>query len=149
MKPSEVFIKDFDYSLPYKKIAEYPLKKRDESKLLIFQDQKIFEDQFKNISVYFPTGSSLVLNNTRVIEARILFQKNTGGVIEIFCLEPADNKSHVVALRNEEKIRWNCLIGGPSKWKHGDILRKEIIIEGTKVILEAKFIEKKKRLFCY
>jgi S-adenosylmethionine:tRNA ribosyltransferase-isomerase len=147
MKPSEIFIQDFDYELPHEKIAEYPLERRDESKLLIYQNENISEDKFKNLSIYLPINSSLILNNTRVIEARILFQKNTGGEIEIFCLEPADNKAHTIALSSQEKIRWNCLIGGASKWKHGDTLKKEIIIEGVKVILEAKYIEKREDYF--
>jgi S-adenosylmethionine:tRNA ribosyltransferase-isomerase len=147
MKPSEVFIKDFDYALSNEKIAAYPLDKRDESKLLIYQKERIFEDIFKNLSAYLPISSSLVLNNTKVIEARIMFQKNTGGVIEIFCLEPADNIPHIIALSSQEKIRWNCLIGGASKWKHGDILKKEINIQGNKLILEAKYIEKREDYF--
>jgi S-adenosylmethionine:tRNA ribosyltransferase-isomerase len=147
MKPSKIFIKNFDYNLSHEKIAEYPLEKRDESKLLIYQDENISEGKFKNLNTYLPINSSLILNNTRVIEARLLFQKNTGGVIEIFCLEPADNKAHAIALSSQEKIRWNCLIGGASKWKHGDILKKEILIKENKVILEAKYIDKKEDYF--
>jgi S-adenosylmethionine:tRNA ribosyltransferase-isomerase len=147
MKLSEIFIRDFDYNLPHEKIAEHPLEKRDESKLLIYRDENISEDKFTNLGTYLSTNSSLVLNNTRVIEARIMFQKRTGGIVEIFCLEPADNKAHAIALTNQEKIRWNCLIGGASKWKHGDILKKELIIEGTNVILSAKYIDKKEDYF--
>jgi S-adenosylmethionine:tRNA ribosyltransferase-isomerase len=144
---SEILIKDFDYNLPDEKIAAHPLKERDESKLLVFQNQKIRTDNFKNLPAHLPSDATLILNNTRVIEARILFQKKTGGVIEIFCLEPSDNLSHSVALSNHQRVKWNCLIGGASKWKHGDILEKEITIEGNKAILYAKYIEKKQDVF--
>lgn len=147
MNPSELFIKDFDYQLPHEKIAEHPLEKRDESKLLVYKEREIFEDSFKNLAAYIPANTLLALNNTRVIEARILFQKSSGGVIEIFCLEPSNNIPHGLALSAQKTIRWNCLIGGASKWKHGDILTKEIIVDKNKLVLEAKYIEKKEDYF--
>src|SRR5215217_6237478 len=104
----EIFIKEFEYVLPNEKIAAHPLAERDQSKLLIYQAGKISISIFKSLPNYLPAHSSLILNNTQVIEARILFQKNTGGIIEIFCLEPANNLEISEALNSQKKVRWKC-----------------------------------------
>ena len=88
MHPKNLFIADFTYLLPENKIANYPLAERDASKLLIYKQGDIAEDTYKNIASHIPENSLLIFNNTKVVEARLLFQKPTGGVIEIFCLEP-------------------------------------------------------------
>src|SRR5690242_13547790 len=111
-----IFIKDFDYDLPHQKIAEFPLKERDASKLLIFKNGEIRDDHFCNLDQHLPLESTLILNNTRVIEARLLFKKSTGGVIEIFCLEPFQQTIEE-SLSSSTKVQWLCLIGGASKWK--------------------------------
>lgn len=141
-KPEEIFIKEFKYILPDEKIAVEPLPERDESKLLIYQNGKISTSIFRCLPNHLSSSSSLILNNTRVIEARIFFQKNTGGIIEIFCLEPAENLAIAEALSNQGKVQWNCLIGGASKWKRGEILQKTIEIEENITILKASFIDK-------
>ena len=141
-KASEIFIKDFGYELPIERIATHPLAERDESKLLVYRNGNFSTSIFKCLPDNLQSGSSLVLNNTRVIEARILFQKSTGGIIEIFCLEPAENLSISEALVTRKKVRWDCLIGGASKWKHGEILQKTITINGSNIILEANYIDK-------
>ena len=143
MRPPEIYIKDFQYPLPVDRIAAYPLAERDQSKMLIYQNGEIRSNFFKNLADYLPENASLVLNNTRVIEARILFKKASGGTIEIFCLEPADNLIHTAdVLQAEGKVLWNCLIGGASKWKHGEVLQKQITIEPNKLILRARYVEK-------
>ena len=143
MRPPEIYIKDFQYPLPVDRIAAYPLAERDQSKMLIYQNGEIRSNFFKNLVDYLPENASLVLNNTRVIEARILFKKASGGTIEIFCLEPADNLIHTAdVLQAEGKVLWNCLIGGASKWKHGEVLQKQITIEPNKLILRARYVEK-------
>lgn len=136
-----IFIKDYDYDLPQGKIAEFPLRERDQSKLLIYQNGSIVDEYFYNISLHIPIGSTLILNNTRVIEARILFRKNTGGMIEIFCLEPFQ-KTIEQSLASTQKVYWWCLIGGASKWKHGQILQKEIFINDEALRLHAKYVDK-------
>jgi S-adenosylmethionine:tRNA ribosyltransferase-isomerase len=88
MHPKDISIKDYTYSLPDERIANFPLPERDASKLLIYKDGQIVEDIYRNITTYLPRNSLLVFNNTKVIQARILFQKPSGGTIEIFCLEP-------------------------------------------------------------
>ena len=113
-------IEDYHYSLPEEKIAKYPLAERDASKLLIYNKGVIIEDTYKNIASYLPDKSQIIFNNTKVIEARLLFQKNTGGFIEIFCLEPDDDYSDIAtAMLQTGSVLWKCLIGGASKWKHG------------------------------
>ena len=88
MHPKDISILDYTYELPEEKIAIFPISERQDAKLLIYKAGNLQEDQYKNIAQYLPANSLLVFNDTRVIQARILFQKATGGVIEIFCLEP-------------------------------------------------------------
>ena len=136
-----IFIKDYDYSLSPDRIAEFPVRERDQSKLLVYRNGEICNDFFFNLDEYVPTGSTLVLNNTKVIEARVFFRKPTGGVIEIFCLEP-HQQSIEQSLASRERAQWQCLIGGASKWKTGQILEKEIFIGNTTVQLQARYVSK-------
>jgi S-adenosylmethionine:tRNA ribosyltransferase-isomerase len=118
-----VRIADFRYELPDERIAKFPLQERDASKLLIYQEGKIQEDIYKNLSTHIPSNSLLVFNQTKVIHARLLFQKETGGTIEVFCLEPHKDFGDVsTAMLCKEKVWWKCMIGGASKWKHGQVL---------------------------
>jgi S-adenosylmethionine:tRNA ribosyltransferase-isomerase len=131
---------DFVYHLPDEKIARYPLEYRDASKLLVWKAGKIVDTLYKDLPGFLPASSLLVFNNSRVLEARILFQKPSGGLIEIFCLEPHTSyKSITDAMGQTGRVLWICLIGGASKWKHGQVLRKKM--GGT--ILEARFINKR------
>ena len=127
MHPKYLSILDFSYHMPDQKIAKFPLPERDESRLLIYKNQKVSEDSFINIVSYLPEHSLTVFNNSRVIEARILFQKPTGGVIEIFTLEPSSDIPDISTAMNQRgKVLWKCLIGGASKWKHGQVLEKKL-----------------------
>ena len=142
-KTSEIFIKEFDYNLPEHRIAFYPLAERDKSKLLVYQKGKITSTTFDRLPEYLPDSSTMILNNTRVIEARILFQKQTGGIVEIFCLEPKEPFQNITEeLSRKGSIQWKCFIGGASKWKHGDLLQKQILIDDKNISLSARFIEK-------
>jgi S-adenosylmethionine:tRNA ribosyltransferase-isomerase len=156
--PRNISIKDFSYSLPEERIANYPLPERDASKLLIYNDGAISEDTYKNISHHIPENSLLVFNNTKVVEARLLFQKSTGGVIEIFCLEPHEQYADITtAMLQKGKVLWKCLVGGASKWKAGQVLEKTIKIEkiassrlwhdSQEIILNASCIEKRNESF--
>lgn len=138
MKKEEILIQDYTYPLPNERIAHHPLQKRDDSKLLVYKSGKIEEDRFFNLAQRLPYGATLILNNTRVIEARIFFTKSTGGVIEIFCLEP-HGQIMEVSLQQQGAAEWTCMIGGASKWKPGQVLSKELTIDGEKVILEARY----------
>jgi S-adenosylmethionine:tRNA ribosyltransferase-isomerase len=142
MHPKNLSISDFDYNLPEEKIAIYPLEKRDESKLLIYKNGEITEDIYRNIAAHLPEKSFLVFNDTKVIKARILFQKKTGSVIEIFCLEPHEKiKDYAVVLQQKNSVRWKCMIGGAGKWKE-KYLKKNILINNEEVILKAGLVEK-------
>lgn len=141
MKPEEIRISDFDYALSHDKIAEEPLSQRDASKLLVYRDGLITDDHFYNLPQQLPEGATIVLNNTRVIEARLHFQKPTGGMIEIFCLEPFE-QSMEESLQQMNNARWVCLIGGASKWKPGQVLHKELEAEGQKFQLSATYVSK-------
>ena len=142
--PRNIYIQDYNYSLPEEKIAKYPLANRDDSKLLVYYKGKITEDVYKNIANQLPENSLLIFNNTKVVEARLLFQKATGGVIEIFCLEPHEQYADITtAMLQKEKVFWQCLVGGASKWKSGQVLEKRIQHEEKEIILTANYIEKR------
>jgi S-adenosylmethionine:tRNA ribosyltransferase-isomerase len=139
MQVKNISIASYSYDLPPENIAYYPLAERDASKLLIYRDGVISESIYRNIGAHLPEGALLVFNNTKVVEARIVFQKPTGGQIEIFCLEPPSEYGGIaVAMAQTGRVRWKCLIGGASKWKAGQVLRKE----GEGVILESRFLGK-------
>ena len=135
MHPKDISISDFTYRLPEGKIAKYPFIPRDQSKLLIYREGKIKEDIYKNISGYISADSLLIFNNTKVIAARILFKKESGGAIEIFCLEPAGEVNDYPSVMNKTaSIEWKCMIGGATKWK-GGTLTKKIAIKNKIIIL--------------
>src|SRR5688572_115413 len=144
MHPKDLSINDFTYSLPEDRIAKYPLAQRDASRLLIYKNDTITEDVYRNIAAHLPADSLLVFNNTKVVEARLLFQKLTGGIIEIFCLEPGERYADITsAMLQQGKVYWQCLVGGASKWKHGQILEKQINAGKEQLVLRAVYIEKK------
>ena len=142
MHPSQIQIKDYTYNLPDDRIARYPLAQRDESKLLIYQNGNIGEDVYRNIGQQLSKDTLLLFNNTRVIEARMFFEKSTGGIIEVFCLEPAADLELTQAMMSMGKVRWNCLVGGAAKWKQG-LLEKKLIINNDSFSLFAELVEKK------
>jgi S-adenosylmethionine:tRNA ribosyltransferase-isomerase len=115
MHPKDLSIHDFTYELPEQQIARYPLPERDSSRLLIYKHGAISEDQYRNISHHLSPGSLLLFNNTKVVAARLLFQKPTGAVVEIFCLEPpAQYADMTTAMSQKGRVTWICLIGGRS-----------------------------------
>src|ERR1035437_9845091 len=125
MHPKQIAIADFTYHLPNEKIALHPLEKRDQSKLLIYTEEKIKEDIYKNIADHLPANSLLIFNNTKVIPARILFKKETGGTIEIFCLAPfEENTEYTSVMSKNTSVKWKCMIGGASKWKEGGLTKE-------------------------
>ncbi len=142
MHPKDISILDHTYTLPDQRIALYPLAERDSSKLLIYRNGSIQDDIYKNITRHLPGNSLLVFNNTKVIRARILFQKPTGAVIEIFCLEPAETIPEYSTFMNKQgSVRWTCLIGGAGKWKEGELVKK-FFINKEEVIIKARLAGK-------
>jgi S-adenosylmethionine:tRNA ribosyltransferase-isomerase len=139
MRPKDISIADYTYELPASFIADHPLAERDASRLLVYRDGVISETVYRDIAGQLPDGALMVFNNTRVVEARIRFQKETGASIEIFCLEPpADYGGMAAAMSQTGSVRWKCLIGGASKWKSGQVLSKAI----AGISLEARYLEK-------
>jgi S-adenosylmethionine:tRNA ribosyltransferase-isomerase len=155
MDASNISIADYSYELPDDRIALYPLTERDASKLLIYNGGVIAEDIYRHLAAWLPESALLVFNNTRVVQARIIFQKPTGGQVEIFCLEPiAEYGGMAAALSRTGSVRWNCLIGGASKWKRGQVLSKPIGAPGPAetgtthgITLEARYLDKKEDAF--
>ena len=114
-------IADYDYPLPDERIARYPLAERDHSKLLCLKGDNISEHHFYDLPSLLPADSLLVFNDTRVIHARLLFRKETGAVIEVFCLEPANGMPVVQVFEQREHCTWLCFIGNNKKWKEGPL----------------------------
>jgi S-adenosylmethionine:tRNA ribosyltransferase-isomerase len=118
MLRGNLMIKDFLYDLPEERIAKYPLPERDKSKLLIYKNGEIKKDIYYHLDEYIPPHSLLIFNDTKVVEARLLFEKSNGSFIEIFCLEPADQYSDLTAaMLQKGEVIWKCLVGGAKKWK--------------------------------
>ncbi|MCQ2959157.1 MAG: S-adenosylmethionine:tRNA ribosyltransferase-isomerase [Bacteroidales bacterium] len=110
-------ISDFSYELPDEKIAKHPLEKRDASKLLVFRNDEIFDETFKNCINFLPENSLVIFNNTRVIHARIILQKSTGAKIEILCLEPNNPCNYEQSFAKIGECSWKCVVGNAKKWK--------------------------------
>lgn len=134
-----ILIDEFDYDLADEKIAKYPLQERDKSKLLIYRNGVINEDIFLNAVNYLPEKALLVYNNTRVIHARLMFEKTTGAQIEVFCLEPVDPADYALSFGSNQSCIWKCMIGNMKKWKY-DTLRRTIFVNGNKCNLSAELL---------
>jgi S-adenosylmethionine:tRNA ribosyltransferase-isomerase len=142
MHPKELSIKDFTYELPDERIARYPLTERDQSKLLIYRKGQIAESIYAELAEQLPANSLLVFNNTKVVEARLLFEKPNGGKIEIFCLEPAEQYGDITtAMLQKGKVLWKCLVGGAKKWKEGTLVLQIQKKDAPEVSLSARKVE--------
>lgn len=142
IQPSQIRIEDFSYELPDHRIALQPLAERDASKLLVYKNRKIEAATFASIHEFIPAESLLVFNDTKVINARIRFKKNTGAGIEVFCLEPMGNiTEYSRVMANTGHSSWKCFVGGAAKWKN-ETLEKELRIKEQRVTLFAKLEEK-------
>lgn len=129
----QLHITDYDYPLPDERIAKYPLEKRDASKLLLYDDGIISESIFSNLADYIPSESLMIFNNTRVIHARLLFRKETGAQIEVFCLSPADPEDYAMNFASKQYCSWHCMIGNAKRWKD-DILTMKIENGGNGIL---------------
>ena len=123
MNPRHIHISDYNYPLPDERIAKFPLAQRDHSKLLVFENGDISEDIFYNITDHLPKGALMVFNNTKVIQARMHFRKETGALIEVFLLEPAEPADYELMFQTNGKCAWHCLVGNLKKWKEGQLSR--------------------------
>ena len=142
----DIRIEDFNYELPDERIAKYPLSGRDDSKLLLYthySQWKPQEKRFKDIAEYLPEGALMVFNNTKVVPARIIFPKDTGAHIEIFCLEPYSPEDYQLNFAQTQSCRWKCIIGNLKRWKSG-LLKLQL---DENVTLSAAFIEQVQNAF--
>jgi len=128
-------ISDFNYLLPGSSVAKYPLRQRDESKLLVWEKGQITDQVFTDLPSLLPEGSMLVFNNTRVIRARLHFVKSTGAAIEIFCLEPTTPRDYAHSFAQTSSCCWKCIVGNRKKWK-GEVLRMTVKRDREKEIGE-------------
>ena len=135
-KTKHIQIAEYNYPLPDERIAKFPLAERDHSKLLVYNKGAVSHDIFYNLPNYLPKGALMVYNNTKVIQARLHFNKETGALIEVFCLEPIQPNDYVLNFQQTKHCAWLCLVGNLKKWKEGT-LRKEVDVKGRKVILTA------------
>ena len=133
MDTKEIHISDYNYELADDRIAKFPLAERDHSKLLIYNKGVVGEDVFYNLPQHLPKGALMVFNNTKVIQARMHFRKETGALIEVFLLEPAEPTDYELMFQTTGRCAWYCLVGNLKKWKDG-VLK----VEGGRLNLTAK-----------
>ena len=133
----EIAIAEYDYPLPDERIAKYPLAERDTSKLLLYRSGEIIEEKFSNLPSFIPQGALMVFNNTRVIQARLRFRKETGAQIEVFCLEPERPADYQQMFQETRECVWQCLVGNSNRWKSG-VLSQVISIAGVDVTLSVE-----------
>src|SRR5574344_1705478 len=130
-------ISEYDYPLPDDRIAKFPLQIRDQSKLLVYNKGNISDTHFTSLPDYLEKGELMIFNNTKVIQARLHFHKQTGALIEIFCLEPASPSDYALSFQQRGKCSWLCMIGNLKKWKDGQLTR-QVDISGKNIEFTAK-----------
>ncbi len=127
-------ISAFNYPLPDERIAKFPLPERDHSKLLVYRHGEVSEDIFTSLPDYLESGELMVFNNTKVIQARLHFRKETGALIEVFCLEPIRPNDYALNFQQTRSCSWLCLVGNLKKWKEGTLTR-EVEVKGKRIVL--------------
>ena len=138
--PRHIHISDYQYDLPDERIAKFPVARRDQSKLLIYNKGVVGEDVFFHLPDYLPKGALMVFNNTKVIQARMHFRKtaangeHTGALIEVFLLEPAEPADYEQMFQTTGHCAWYCLVGNLKKWKEGTLTRELTMDNGTLTI---------------
>lgn len=142
IKTEEIRIEEFDYPLPDERIAKFPLAKRDTSKLLVYSQGDISTHSFGDLTSFIPEGSLMVFNNTKVIQARLFFQKATGAKIEIFCLEPIVPHDYLLSFQQTQTCTWLCMIGNLKKWKEGQLTQTIETSHGQTLLAAEKIATK-------
>ena len=136
METKNIQISDYNYELPDARIAKFPMAERDHSKLLIYDKGSVGEDMFYNLPQHLPAHALMVFNNTKVIQARLHFRKDTGALIEVFLLEPAQPADYEQMFQTRSRCSWLCLVGNQKKWKEGALVRP-LSVNGQTVTLRA------------
>jgi len=137
LKAQQIQIKEFTYDLPEERIAKYPLQNREVSKLLVYKNGQIEESVFQSLSKHVDANCSMVFNNTKVIQARLIFHKDTGARVEIFCLEPLRPADYNLAFQAKSRSSWKCIVGNLRKWKTG-VLNMSFYVDGKTYHLHAE-----------
>lgn len=117
----EIHIEDYNYGLDDARIAKYPLPERDASKLLHYKNGCVTEHVFRDLPSLLPPESLMVFNDTKVVPARLHFQRESGAHIEIFCLEPVAPAEYNTAFAATDSCSWKCVIGNAKKWKNDSL----------------------------
>jgi S-adenosylmethionine:tRNA ribosyltransferase-isomerase len=146
-RPGDISISDFTYELPEDRIAKYPLEERDSSKLLVYREGKIEDQEFKNLPNLLSAKDCLVFNDTKVIHARLQFQRETGARIEVFCLEPVDPREVTEAFSAKGKSTWKAMVGNAKRWKDGEVLTRIVSAESGEFELNANLISRETDAF--
>lgn len=136
MDTKHIKISDYNYDLPDERIAKFPIAQRDHSKLLVYKHGEVSDDVFHHLPTYLPQGALMIFNNTKVIQARLHFRKETGALIEVFLMEPAEPTDYELMFQTTGHCSWLCMIGNLKKWKEG-ILKRDFEIKGHKLTLSA------------
>ncbi len=136
-EPRHIRISEFDYPLPDERIAKFPMPARDQSKLLLYRHGQVSENIFASLPRYISSDSLMIFNNTKVIQARLHFRKETGALIEVFCLEPLEPNDYALNFRQASQVAWLCLVGNLKKWKEG-VLHREMTVKGCRLVLTAE-----------
>lgn len=137
METKNIHITDYNYDLPDERIAKFPLKERDHSKLLVYKHGEVSEDIFYNLPSHLPQGALMVFNNTKVIQARMHFRKETGALIEVFLLEPFAPADYEQMFQTTCHCSWLCIVGNMKKWKSG-ALSRTFDVKGTTLTLSVE-----------
>ncbi len=137
METKNIHITDYNYELPDERIAKFPLKERDHSKLLIYKHGEVSEDVFYHLPAFLPQGALMVFNNTKVIQARMHFRKDTGALIEVFLLEPFAPADYEQMFQTTGHCSWLCIVGNMKKWKSG-VLSRTFDVKGTSLTLSVE-----------
>lgn len=140
--PGSLSIKDFTYELPQERIAQYPLAERDTSRLLVYRDGDISHTVFRELPAVLNAGDCLVFNDTKVIHARLYFNKSGGGLAEILCLEPVDPPEITASFSSKKSCQWKVMTGNAKSWKIGEVLIKNISLENEQYYLHAELLSK-------
>ncbi len=136
MDTKHIKISDYNYDLPDERIAKFPIAQRDHSKLLVYKHGEVSDDVFHHLPTYLPQGALMIFNNTKVIQARLHFRKETGALIEVFLMEPAEPTDYELMFQTTGHCSWLCMIGNLKKWKEGS-LKRDFAIKGHKLTLSA------------
>lgn len=131
-------IEEYNYPLNKNRIAAFPLEERDASNLLIYRNGVIHDRRFRELSEQLEKRDALVINNTKVIKARLHFKKNTGKVFEVFCLEAADEEDPVIALAREGQVDWKCMVRGAKRWGEEPLTMELRSKDGSKFAVKAE-----------